>query len=372
MTENQIELRKQKYFKLNSQIVQLENAQLHALFDTGASPLGWGLTHTIVLGQSKIFIKRIPVTNLEYDNLFSTRNLYNLPTYFNYGLGSVGLGVAGLGVFRELITHIKTTNWVLAGEITTFPLMYHYRLIPFSGKFIDVSNDQLKALIDYWGNSENVGQYMLDRAQAQYELILFLEYIPHVLETWLLNNPHKLEASLDSLCQTIDFLRKKGVIHFDAHFRNVLTDGKQVYLTDFGLALDKEFTLTQDETSFLEENIFYDYGEILRNLGHLIRSWYDACPQSSKREIMATYGIEAGFKPYEIGTVLLDKIEQIQADGFIELDDFYVNTIVKYRSIIELMRNFFFEIWTNNRKDTKLPHAKLKKLLEESGFFARN
>lgn len=89
--------------------------------------------------RSKVFVKRVPVTNIEFDNLFSTRNLYNLPTYCNYGFGSTGFGV-----FRELVTHIKTTNWVLSGAIATFPLMYHYRIIPFSGRRVDVDMERLK------------------------------------------------------------------------------------------------------------------------------------------------------------------------------------------------------------------------------------
>ncbi|WP_243146953.1 hypothetical protein [Scytonema sp. UIC 10036] len=104
MAKNHIELRKKRYFKLSSQIAQLDNAQLHSLFDNSEwneLSTGWGTNHTIDFGQSKVFVKRVRVTNIEYDNLFSTRNLYNLPTYFNYGLGSAGLGVAGLGVFRE-------------------------------------------------------------------------------------------------------------------------------------------------------------------------------------------------------------------------------------------------------------------------------
>ncbi len=121
MTKNPIAIRRKRYFKLSSQIAQLDNAQLHSLFDDSESSLSWELTHTIALGQSKVFVKRVPVTNIEYDNLFSTKNLYDLPTYFNYGLGSAGLGVAGLGVFRELITHIKTTNWVLEGRWLTSP-----------------------------------------------------------------------------------------------------------------------------------------------------------------------------------------------------------------------------------------------------------
>ncbi|MEA5628342.1 hypothetical protein [Nostoc sp. UHCC 0251] len=366
MAKKHIETRSQKYFKLSSQIAQLDNAQLRSLFDnseSNESSTGWGMNHTIVLGKFKVFVKRVPVTNIEFNNLFSTRNLYNLPTYCNYGFGSTGFGV-----FRELVTHIKTTNWVLSGAIATFPLMYHYRIIPFSGQRADVDMEHLKGYVEYWGNSANAGNYVLDRANANYELLLFLEYIPHVLETWLLLNPNKLQKPLDDLRTTINFLRTKGIIHFDAHFRNILTDGKRIYLTDFGLVMDKSFTLTKDEEFFFEQNIFYDYGEVLRNLGHLIRSPYDLCSENDKRRIMEKYGIKEGLKPYELRSILLDNIEQIHADGVMKLDEFYVASILKYRSIIALMQDFFSHMWENNNKDTKLRHAELRLLLKETGF----
>ncbi|ARV61195.1 hypothetical protein BZZ01_23560 [Nostocales cyanobacterium HT-58-2] len=81
-------------------------------------------------------------------------------------------------------------------------------------------------------HNANVRNYVLDRAIANYELVLFLEYIPYVLETWLRENPKKFQKPLDDLRTMIDFLRMKGIIHVDAHFRNVLTDGEQTYLTD--------------------------------------------------------------------------------------------------------------------------------------------
>ncbi|WP_414583293.1 hypothetical protein [Scytonema sp. PCC 10023] len=375
MAKNHIELRRKRYFKLSSQIAQLDNAQLHSLFDkseSNESSTGWGTNHTIVLGQSKVFVKRVPVTNIEYDNLFSTRNLYDLPTYCNYNLGSTGFGV-----FRELVTHIKTTNWVLEGAIAqsavpkaiaTFPLMYHYRIIPFSGRRAEVDRSRLKDYVEYWGNSANAGNYVVDRAHANYELVLFIEHIPYVLETWLRENPNKLQKPLDELRTTIDFLRTKGIIHFDTHFRNVLTDGEQIYLTDFGLVLDKSFTLTKDEESFSKQNTFYDYGEVLRNLGHLIEPSYDSCSENDKRRIMEKYGIKEGLQPYELRSILLDNIEQIYADEVMKLDEFYVASIIKYRSIIALMQDFFSDMWGNNNKDTKLDHAKLRLLLKETGF----
>ncbi|MGI2906445.1 hypothetical protein [Tolypothrix sp. VBCCA 56010] len=366
MAKNHIELRRNKYFKLSSQLAELDNAQLHFLFDnseSNKSSTGWGINHTIVLGQSKVFVKRVPMTNLEYENLFSTRNLYDLPTYCNYNLGSTGFGV-----FRELVTHIKTTNWVLEGAIATFPLMYHYRIIPFSGRRAKVDRLRLKEYVEYWGNSANAGNYVLDRAIANYELVMFIEYIPHILETWLRENPNKLQKPLNDLRTTIDFLRTKKIIHFDAHFRNVLTDGEQIYLTDFGLVLDKSFVLTSDEESFFEQNTFYDYGEVLRNWGHLIRWSYDSCSENDKRRIMEKYGIKEGLQLYEVGSILLDNIEQIHADGVMKLDEFYVASIVKYRSIIALMQDFFTHMWGNKKKDTKLDRAKLRLLLKETGF----
>ena len=368
MAKKHIELRRKRYFKLSSQIAQLDNAQLRSLFDnseSNESSTGWGMNHTIVLGESKVFVKRVPVTNIEFDNLFSTRNLYDLPTYCNYGFGSTGFGV-----FRELVTHIKTTNWVLSGVIATFPLIYHYRIIPFFGRRADVDRSRLKDYVEYWGNSVNAGNYMLDRANANYELVLFLEYIPHILETWLQENPKKLQKPLDDLRKTITFLRKKGIIHFDAHFRNILTDGKRIYLTDFGLVLDKSFTLTKDEESFFKQNTFYDYGEVLRNIGHLIQSSYDLCSENDKRRIIEKYGIKEGLKPYELRSILLDNIEQIHADGAMKLDKFYVTSIIKYRSIIALMQDFFSDMWANNNKDTKLRHAELRLLLKETGFIS--
>ncbi|HYW20216.1 MAG TPA: hypothetical protein VE956_13070 [Nodularia sp. (in: cyanobacteria)] len=366
MNKKYIELRRNKYFKLSSQIAQLDNAQLRSLFEnseSNQSSTGWGINHTIVLGKSRVFVKRIPVTNIEFDNQFSTRNLYDLPTYCNYGFGSTGFGV-----FRELVTHIKTTNWVLEGAIATFPLMYHYRIIPVNARRADIDRSHLQSYVEYWGNSENAGKYVLDRAIANYELIMFLEYIPHILETWLILNPNKLQQPLDDLRKTIDFLRTKGIIHFDAHFRNVLTDGEQTYLTDFGLVLDQSFALTKDEESFWERNRFYDYGEVLRNLRHLILSPYNSCSENDKRRLMEKYGIGEDLKHHELKSILLENIEQIHTNGDIKLDEFYVTSILKYRSIITLMQDFFSQMWENNKKDTKLRHKELRLLLEETGF----
>lgn len=122
--------RRQTYFQLSTQLLQMENSQIAALFDNDkAHHAGWGRHQSIAIGNSKLFVKRVPMTEIERDNFLSTYNLYNLPAYYHYGIGS-----AGHGVWREVVAHLKTTNWVLSDEIESFPLLYHYRIMPWSGE----------------------------------------------------------------------------------------------------------------------------------------------------------------------------------------------------------------------------------------------
>ena len=365
MAEHHLQQRKAQYFKLNSQIAQIDNAQMHAMFDQNGVKfrMGWGRNHTVDIDSAKVFVKRIPLTDVEYEAMFSTKNVYNLPLYYNYALGS-----AGFGLFRELTTYIKTTNWVLQGMITTFPLMYHYRIIPFSGVCPDVDMARHNNYVAYWNNSANIGRFLLDRANVNYEAVLFLEHIPYTLETWLLDNPHKLPQFFASLCTTLTFLLEQGIIHFDTSLSNILTDGERVYLTDFGLALDKNFALTQEEDAFFQQNTYYPYGAILADLGYPISQRYEALPESDKNKIMKKYGIKAGIHLYELILILIKNIEKIYADGTMKLDEDYVAYLVEYQSILVLMNEFYADMSTNNQKDTKFPQEKLGRLLKETGF----
>jgi hypothetical protein len=361
MTQNSLADRKKRYFQLSSQIAQLDNAQLLALFNDNEPSMGWGMNHTIQMGESTVFVKRVPTTDLEYHNLLSTKNLYDLPTYYNYGIGS-----AGFGVFRELMAHLKTTHWVLDGAIDTFPLMYHYRIMPFSGWRVDVDIAQYQKYVEYWGNSANIGNYVLGRTKANYELVLFLEYVPYVLATWLQENSGRCQQPLADLFKTVDFLRSQGVIHFDAHFNNVLTDGDRAYLTDFGLVLDRSFSLKKEEEDFFDRHVFYDYGVILYSLGSLVSSLYGACPEHERLKIQQRYGITEELQPVESRSILLNNISQIHADGMMKLDDSYVSAIFKYCSVIALMQDFLASMRGDHQKSTRFPHTELQIRLQKA------
>jgi hypothetical protein len=47
-------------------------------------------------------------------------------------------------------------------------------------------------------------------------------------------------------------------VHFDAHFRNILTDGRLLSFADFGLALSSGFALSEAEAEFLSNHLAYD------------------------------------------------------------------------------------------------------------------
>lgn len=360
-----LDQRKQEYFDLSSKIAQIDTPSLMARLDNGKPFTGWGRNQTLDLDGSKVFLKRVPLTAIEQENMFSTANMHNLPTFYNYGIGSTGLGT-----FRELIAHIKTTNWVLNGEHENFPLLYHYRFVPFSGERAEFNQAEHDEYVAYWGSNENIGQYMLERANASVELLLFLEYIPYVLYGWLIENFDQLPNVLGKLNETIDFLHRQDILHLDAHYWNFLTDGERVYLTDFGLALDKGFRLSQEENTFFEAHTHYDYGELTANLAALGIGLYAKLPDDKKQQFRTKYAIpecDKGESQFQaLFRTFAHNFDEINSSGIIPLHKTYLDCLNQYRAITGLMAEFFSTIGDNPRKDTPFPNEQLAKLLEES------
>ena len=54
------------------------------------------------------------------------------------------------------------------------------------------------------------------------------------------------------------FMNSRGLLHFDAHFENILTDGQRLYFADYGLAISSGFELSQDEADFFDRHQAYD------------------------------------------------------------------------------------------------------------------
>ncbi len=94
--------------------------------------------------------------------------------YYNYGYDS-----AGINPWRELIAHQKLSNCVLAREIENFPILYHWRIIKDNERNYEFGSSS--KLMERFGNNPNIIKYLDDRANCDYKIIMFLEYIPNIL-----------------------------------------------------------------------------------------------------------------------------------------------------------------------------------------------
>ena len=226
---------------------------------------GIGGAHAVVeIGGTRTFAKSVPVTEEERRSPRSTANLFGVPAHCQYGVGR--LGSPGFNVWRELIAHERTTRWVLDGEEPGFPLLYHARVLPGSGYRVPAEHADVDAVATYWGGERSVARRLEAIAAAPTSLVLFLEHVPWNLEDWLRRELSRGGAAVDAavalvdrtLPSTVQAMNDRGVFHFDTHLGNVLTDGRGVYVSDFGLATSPDFHLGDDERRFLVDHRRYD------------------------------------------------------------------------------------------------------------------
>lgn len=259
--------RRTNYGMISTQLTLLSDQRLSELLEK-ATPLHkgiGGISALLEICDTPIFVKKIRLTDLERrpENIMSTANLFELPLYYQYGVGS-----AGFGAWRELATHTMTTNWALTDECLNFPLMYHWRVLPTTSPE-PMSAEELKALeeeVQYWEGSAAVRTRLEAIHNASAEIIVFMEYFSENLYKWFGSQISKGGDAADSavtmvehdLKATTSFMNERGLLHFDAHFSNIVTDGHHLYFADFGLALSSRFELSQAECKFLEQHQNYD------------------------------------------------------------------------------------------------------------------
>ena len=261
--------RRRTYDVLAARLAALSDGHLAALLaPTGScrtNSLG-NQSGVIDVGGAKVFIKKIALTDLERnaENEGSTANLFDLPPFYQYGVGS-----AGFGAWRELEACRRASGWALSGECPHFPLVYHWRVLQREAR--PLSAEQLARLqrgVEYWDRSEAVRARLEAISAASACIVVFLEYVPETLRAWLGNGltgegpDAGLEAAIlrvhDQWRDTASFMNERGMLHFDLHRENVLTDGERVYAADFGLTLCTDFDLSPAERDFFETHRLYD------------------------------------------------------------------------------------------------------------------
>jgi hypothetical protein len=151
--------------------------------------------------------------------------------------------------------------------------MYHWRVLPGAAPLADEHAD-IERVVAYWGGSAAVRRRLHALAQASASVVLFLEYIPQNLDAWLTSQLAAGPDAVTAACAMVQrclqadiaFMNANGLLHFDAHFRNILTDGHRLYLADLGLATSPRFDLSIDERDFLALNASHDAGYAVREL----------------------------------------------------------------------------------------------------------
>jgi tRNA A-37 threonylcarbamoyl transferase component Bud32 len=286
-----------RFAQISTVLALQSDQQLTRLVDAAeqlASGIG-GTTLAFELDGCKVFAKRLRLTDLERrpECRMSTGNIFQLPALCQRNVGSVGFGV-----WRELAANAMTTGWVLSQQLESFPLMYHWRMMdgaaaaraaPLPKELADV-----EGMVSYWGGAESMGVRLRALADATASIVIFLEYLPWNLSAWLGQQLAAGPAAMESACAmverglTVDIpkMNSLGLMHGDAHFDNILTDGHRLYFADLGLATSERFALTPDELSYLRHNASLDRAYVLAKwVNWLIKAF--APTASSLQERMA-------------------------------------------------------------------------------------
>ena len=250
------------YGAVSTALTLLSDQRLAKALDE-AQFLGTGIGGTASLMEVegvRVFVKRIPITDVERQYTLSTANLFGLPSYAQYGVGTPGsieVGSPGFGVWREVAANVMATNWVLDGSCENFPLTYHWRVLD-GPEAVARPSSEVDETVEFWHGSAAIRARL--EAHGSASVVLFQEYLPVDLQSWL--GTQDLEAvAVDverQLRSTAAFMNSRGLYHFDAHFGNLLTDGRLVYFADLGLATSTRFELSSEESEFVRLNATHD------------------------------------------------------------------------------------------------------------------
>lgn len=271
--------RVRRHLEASSFLAALDDENLTGLLEKASfGKVGFGGSTTqLAVGEVRVFCKLIPLTVLETlpKNYKSTANLFQLPSYYQYGIGSVGFGA-----WRELAAHVLTSDWVASGEQEQFPLMHHWRIVKFPrvASTESEADEYLTHAAAHGTDESAIRERLVALRAATSHIAIFSEHLPQTLSEWLVeqvqSSPLSAGAAIsfveERAREAFDFMRSANFVHFDAHLDNILTDGARLYFADFGLALHNSFDLTLDEQRFLTNHTAYDVTRFASSMARTI------------------------------------------------------------------------------------------------------
>ena len=187
---------------LRHHLEEMTDKELLASVTAGTLPTGLGVSSTTTIGVEKVFVKRLPLTDVEAARPYSTRNHFELPTFYSYGVGS-----AGFGAWRELAA-LQAVSGVCG-----LPVHLHDRVMPRSSPPQSLGWSE-EAYVRHWGGSPSVGRYLQARNSATQELwIVLLEHAGSRADLWLAENPEDVNDVLDQIFDAITEMRARHMVH---------------------------------------------------------------------------------------------------------------------------------------------------------------
>ena len=241
-----------------------------------------GTTKMARIGEATVFVKQLPLTSVEEMDPTATSSRTRLPFVSHYGIGSPTHGVG-----RELAAHQQTTEWVQAGAADFFPLLLGWRVVDLKCD-ADLSEFDGDAPQRQWGTHwPEVQQKLTSMKNASKSMVLFLEYVPETLASWLRTaladgtGEDVFAEAIDQLIHATAWMTTQGFHHFDVHPGNILVREGRLLLTDYGLALYRDFDLTSEERVSMAAHEGYDRDTALMHLFHwvLFEIGYVSAPQ---------------------------------------------------------------------------------------------
>lgn len=254
--------RRRQWQAASEALTGLSDDEVAALLAERRVGYGIGGAHAVLdVADAKVFAKSVPLTEEERRSAPTTANLFGLPASCRYGVGS-----PSSNVWREVAAHEQTTGWVLEGSHDSFPLLYHWRVLPGSDYEVQPEHADAEAAVAFFGGDRSVARRIEATAAAQWSVVLFLEHVPWNVEDWL---GRELARGDAAAAAAVEFLQRtlpvslrrmndRGLFHFDSHLSNILTDGDAVYISDFGLATSTDFDLTAAERRFVDDHQLHD------------------------------------------------------------------------------------------------------------------
>ena len=200
--------RVQRHSEVSSSLAGLDDETLAGLLrGSSAGKEGFGgRTTQLAVGEVRVFCKLIPLTIIEAqpENYKSTANLFQLPPYYQYGIGSVGFGA-----WRELAAHVLASDWVASGKQEQFPLMHHWRIVQFPGvASVESEADEYLTHAAAVGNDESaIRERLIALRASTSHIAIFSEHFPQTLSDWLVG---QLQGATPSASAAISFHGRKG------------------------------------------------------------------------------------------------------------------------------------------------------------------